>query len=409
LGDDGGGNRSGAEEYRLDEGGGPVNVLMIGLGDSGLDQSGSEPVRRHLEYARRIGGHIDLVVDSPAGGTTEFGALTVHRTGTGRVQFPIAAYRLALAASKKNPPDLITTQDPFATALAGLWLRRALRRPLLVQNHSCFLFNPDWIAERPVLFRAYHLLARYTLPRADAWRVVNTAEREIYIRKLGLPGGRVHVLPVPCDLDVFSKRRSADAITESRKRRGLPPGAPVIAWAGRPVRFKRLPLLFQAFAGVREKISTARLILAGRKDLAREDLDRVVREFHLEGSIIWAGELAPSALADMFSIADVFLYASVYEGFGRVLAEAGAAGLPVVATATAGARDIVEDGRTGFLVPIEDAPALARRASELLADPASRRKMGAAAREIIPMKYSPEKMFDGIVAQWRETAAEGMR
>jgi hypothetical protein len=55
---------------------------MIGLGDAGLDHPGSEPVRRHLEYARRAGGHIDLVVDSPSGGITEFGALTVHRTGS---------------------------------------------------------------------------------------------------------------------------------------------------------------------------------------------------------------------------------------------------------------------------------------------------------------------------------------
>ena len=386
-----------------------MNVLMIGLGDSGLDQSGSEPVRRHLEYARRIGGHIDLVVDAPAGGRTDFGALTVHRTGTNRVRFPDAAYRLALAAGKENPPDLITTQDPFATALAGFWLRRALRRPLLIQNHSCFLFNPHWIAERPVRFRAYHLLARFLLPRADAWRVVNTAERDIYIRRLGLPGGRVCVLPVPTDLAIFSKPRAAGAVSECRNRWRMPPGAPVIVWAGRPVRFKRLPLLFQAFAGIREKNPAARLIVAGRKELAQEDLDRAARNLNIEDALTWTGELAHSELADAFSIADIFLYPSIYEGFGRVLAEAGAAGLPVVATATAGARDIVEDGRTGFLVPIEKASALARRACELLADPVLRRNMGTAAHKIIPVKFPPEKMFDGIVSQWRETAAAGTR
>ncbi len=386
-----------------------MNVLMIGLGDSGLDQPGSEPVRRHLEYARRIGGHIDLVVEMPAGGRTDFGALTVHRTGTNRVRFPDAAYRLALAAAKENPPDLITTQDPFATALAGFWIRRALRRPLLIQNHSCFLFNPHWIAERPIRFRAYHLLARFLLPRADAWRVVNTAERDIYIRRLGLPGGRVRVLPVPCDLAIFSKPRVAGTVSEWRNRWRMPPGAPVIAWAGRPVRFKRLPLLLQAFSGIREKNPEARLLIAGRKELAREDLDRIVRGFHLEESVTWTGELSPSELAVAFGLADVFLYASVYEGFGRVLVEAGAAGLPVVATATAGARDIVEEGRTGFLVPIEDASALARRACALLADPALRRNMGTAAQKILPKKFPPEKMFDGIVSQWRETAAAGTR
>ena len=386
-----------------------MNVLMIGLGDTGLDQPGSEPVRRHLEYARRIGGHIDLVVDAPAGGRTDFGALTVHRTGTNRVRFPEAAYRLALAAAKDNPPDLITTQDPFATALAGFWLRRVMRRPLLIQNHSCFLFNPHWIAERPVRFRAYHLLARYLLPRADAWRVVNAPEREIYIRKLGLPADRVRVLPVPCDLAVFSKSHVADAVAKSRNRWRMPPGAPVIAWAGRPVRFKRLPLLFKAFAEILGNFPRARLVVAGRKELAQDDLDRAARESGISESLVWTGELAPSELAHVYGLADIFLYASIYEGFGRVLVEAGAAGLPVVATATAGAREIVEEGRTGILVPIEDASALAQRASELLADPALRRKMGTAAHKIIPIKFSPEKLFDGIVSQWRETAAGGVR
>jgi 1,4-alpha-glucan branching enzyme len=386
-----------------------VNVLMIGLGDAGLDQPGSEPVRRHLEYARRAGGHIDLVVDAPSGGMSEFGALTVHRTGTGRVKFPLAAYRLARAAAEKHPPDLITTQDPFATALVGLWLRRALRRPLLIQNHSCFLFNPYWIGERPVLFRAYHALARYALPRADAWRVVNTAEREIYIRKLGLPGGRVRVLPVPCNVAAFAKPRASDTDTEIRNRWRLPPGAPVIAWAGRPVRFKRLPLLFQAFAGIREQFPAARLVIAGRKNLAQENLDRAIQKFHLEDAVIWTGELAPADLAEVYNLAEVFLYSSIYEGFGRVLVEAGASGLPVVATTTAGARDILEENRTGFLVPLEDAPALARRACDLLSDPELRRRLGTAAQERVPEKFSPEKLFDGIVSQWRDTAGAGVK
>jgi glycosyltransferase involved in cell wall biosynthesis len=386
-----------------------MNVLMIGLGDSGLDRPDGEPVRRHLEYARRIGGHIDLVVDSSSGGVSDYGALTVHRTGAGRILFPAAAYLLARDVAKKRPPDLITTQDPFATALAGFWLRQAIRRPLLIQNHSCFLFNRYWIAEQPIRFRAYHALARYLLPRADAWRVVNTAEREIYVHKLGLPTARVRVLPVPCGLLGFSLTPAPDAAAAIRNRLHLPPAAPVIIWAGRPVRFKRLPLLFAAFAEIRLSQPEARLLIAGRKELAQEDLERAARENRIEDALVWGGELTPSSLAAAFGIADVLLHSSIYEGFGRVLVEAGAAGVPVVATATAGAREIVEESRTGYLVPIEDGAALARRASELLSDPAARRRMGTAAREILPVKFAPDKMFEGIVSQWRETADTGVR
>jgi glycosyltransferase involved in cell wall biosynthesis len=110
----------------------------------------------------------------------------------------------------------------------------------------------------------------------------------------------------------------------------------------------------------------------------------------------------------MYASADVFLYPSIYEGFGRVMVEAGASGLPVVATATAGAADILRDGETGLLAPVEDASALAQRAGELLADPARRARMGNAAREWIRAQFDPDRAFDAIVSQWRDAAAKGL-
>jgi 1,4-alpha-glucan branching enzyme len=386
-----------------------MNLLMIGLGDSGLDDPNREPVGRHLEYARRIGGHIDLIVESPSGGVSDYGAFTVHRVGVSRARFPFAAYRLAREAARKHAPHLITTQDPFATALAGIWLRRTLKRPLLIQNHSCFLFNRYWIAERPLMFRALHLLARLLLPHADAWRVVNTRERAIYVERLGLPAERVLVLPVPCDLSEFARARIADLIAAARERLPFASGAPMVFWAGRPVRFKRLPLLFEAFARIRAKFPDAKLVVAGRKELAQEDLDGAARQAGLGESLVWTGELARADLAGMYGAADIFLYPSIYEGFGRVLVEAGAAGLPVAATDTAGAADILADGETGFLVPIEDAGELARRSIELLSDPELYSRMSAAAQERIRTRFDPEKMYSGIVSQWRETAEKGMR
>jgi 1,4-alpha-glucan branching enzyme len=386
-----------------------MNILMIGVGDAGLDDRSSEPVARHLEYARRIGGHIDLVVDSPRGGDTDYGALTVRRTGTGRLRFPAAAFRLARQAADSRPPDLITTQDPFLTAWAGLWVRNAMRKPLLIQNHSSFLFNKHWLAERPVQFRALHWLARFTLPRADAWRVVNRRERDAYIEKLHLPADRVQVLPVPCDVSPFGKNHRAGQ-GNLRARWRIPDDVPVVIWAGRPVRFKRLPLLFAAFAEIRARFPSARLVVAGRKELAQEDLDRAAQTHRLDGdALVWTGELAHGELAALFSMADVFVYSSIYEGFGRVLVEAGAAGLPAVSTATAGAADIVCDGETGYLTPLEDARTLAWRGGELIADRKLRARMGAAAREHVRRQFDPARMSAGIVDQWRAVAAENLR
>jgi glycosyltransferase involved in cell wall biosynthesis len=386
-----------------------MNILMLGVGDAGLDDPRSEPVRRHLEYARRAGGRIDLVVDAPSGGVSDHGGLVVHRTGSGRLGYPSAALRLAREAAGRRMPDLIAAQDPFLTALAGWRLRRALRRPLLIQNHSSILFNPLWLSERPLFHRALHLTARMLLPRADAWRVVNTAERRMYVERLGLPAGKVKVIPVPCDLESSSSRLLTAAVERMRGRLRLPPDAPIILWAGRPVRFKRLPVLYAAFAKVRASFPAARLVIAGRRALAQEDLARREAELGIADLTVWVEDLAHAELAGLYGAAAVFLFPSRYEGFGRVLVEAGAAGLPAVATATAGATDIVREGVTGYLTPVEDAGALADRAGRLLADPGLRARMGADAREWVRAQFDPRRLLDDVVDQWRETAAAGVR
>ncbi len=238
--------------------------------------------------------------------------------------------------------------------------------------------------------------------------MVNAAERKIYIDRLKLPADRVRVLPVPCDVMEFERVRSADDDAGIRRRLSLPAEAQVVLWAGRPVKFKRLPLLFRAFAEIRKDFPQAKLVVAGRKDLAQEDLELAAREAGLGESLVWTGELDHAELAGLYAAADVFLYPSIYEGFGRVMVEAGAAGLPVVATATAGALDIVRDGETGFLTPIEDTHALADRVRQLLHDPKLRSAMGAAARKWIRAAFDPDRAYDAIVDQWREVAALGL-
>jgi glycosyltransferase involved in cell wall biosynthesis len=91
---------------------------------------------------------------------------------------------------------------------------------------------------------------------------------------------------------------------------------------------------------------------------------------------------------------DVFVSASRTEAFGMAMAEALACGVPVVATATEGAREIVEDGRTGLIVPIGDAEAVAGAVASLLEDERLRLAFGARASESARERFGLERMVE---------------
>jgi len=376
---------------------------MLGVGNGVLRDASSEPVRRHLEYAHRAQGHIDLIVASGKRGHVEHSpALRVLYTGGRRLMYPGVALRLARKAAREFPPDLVTSQDPFGTALVGLLVSRQLGCPLLVQNHSSFYTSPEWVRERPVFFRSLLLLGRFTLRRADGYRLVNSIEARYYTEHLGLSPGRMRVLPVPCQLGQFLEHRELGELRSKRAAMGIAAEDPVCLWVGRPARVKRLPVLLQAFRLIRIRVPRARLVLVTDPCQAQEDLQRVQDKEGLGDEVIWAGSAGFAELPLYYQMADVFLFSSAYEGFGRVLVEAGAAGRPAVSTRTAGAQQIIQDGRTGYLVDIGNAQALADRAVQLLLHPELRARMGQEARACVREQFDPDKAFDAIVGQWRE-------
>ena len=378
-----------------------MNLLMLGVGAAGLDDPRSEPVQRHLEYARRMGGHIDLIVDSPQLMRIDHGpGLRVWTTGSGRASYIARATALALRTAAERPPDLITTQDPFLTAYVGLSLRRHLHRPVIIQNHSSFLGEPYWVHERPVVYRALRELARALLRRADGWRVVNEREREYYVERLRLPPDRVRVLPVPCRIEPFLADPAPSEVGRRRAELGLGATDNVLLWVGRPVRVKRLPILFSVFERVRAEHPGARLVLVGDPSLVPDE----ERHTPLPQGAVWAGQAAFDDLPAFYALADVFVLTSSYEGFGRVLVEAGAAARPAVATATAGARDIIGHGETGFLAPVDDSRSLAAHVRTLLAAPAQAQALGRAARQHVRAVFDPERAFNAIASHWREVA-----
>ena len=370
-----------------------MHLLMISLDSSLLGDPHGNTVTRHIAYAERV-GQISVIVYTPASdpktATRLSDRLIVYPTNVRTPYlFPWAAYRLGVRIHRRQRADLITTQDPFATGLIGLWLKWRLRIPLNVQNHSTFFNNRAWIAERPLRNRALHAIGKFVVRRADTHRVLTEGEKRHYLA-MGIPGERVIVLPTPTDVALFAVPQPPQRIAALRESLGLAPDAPVILWVGLPARVKHVELLLDAYRRVRSAHPATRLVMAGDFSGRPE----FVRAAQAEG-VIFSGRVAHDDLAAYYQMASVYAHSSRYEGFGKVLVEALAAGTPVVSTDGDGPRDIVRQGDTGLLTA-HTPGALAGAIAALLDDPARARAMGAAGQADVLARFDYERQLDAV-------------
>jgi glycosyltransferase involved in cell wall biosynthesis len=110
----------------------------------------------------------------------------------------------------------------------------------------------------------------------------------------------------------------------------------------------------------------------------------------------------PKAVAGYYQAADVYVHAARADTFPNTVLEALACGIPVVATAVGGIPEQVEDGRTGFLVPVGDAPALAERLTQLLSEHDLRVRLGIQAAAAARSRFDLERQADAYLDWYRD-------
>ena len=141
-----------------------------------------------------------------------------------------------------------------------------------------------------------------------------------------------------------------------------------------------------AARAVRAAEPTVNFLLVGPRDSdSRDDLsDEELLE--LSRSVTWVG--ARDDVKDILSLADIFVFPSIYrEGVPRVLLEAASMGLPMVAADIPGSRDVVEDGKNGFLVPPRDSASITASVLALVRSPELRARFGRNSRELAVSRF----------------------
>lgn len=174
---------------------------------------------------------------------------------------------------------------------------------------------------------------------------------------------------------------------------------PVVGMLGRLSPWKGQHIFLDAISMVRERFPNVRFQIVGAALFGEQEYERQIKaqaeRLGLENALEWTGFRAdaPQLLRQM----DVVVHASTTgEPFGQVIVEAMLASKPVVATNGGGVPEIVEEGRTGFLVPMNDASALGAAIISLLEDPVTARRMGQAGRQRALNCFSIQKTVRGI-------------
>ncbi|MBX5489261.1 MAG: glycosyltransferase, partial [Mycolicibacterium hassiacum] len=212
------------------------------------------------------------------------------------------------------------------------------------------------------------------------------------------PASKFTVVRLGLDLE---RRIAAPEGARERVRSELGVGRDqfLVVWLGRMTEIKRVDDLLRIFAVLRRRGVDAVLALVGDGP-NRADLQRLADELGVADAVRFAGFRAD--VGSVFRACDAVALTSANEGTPVSLIEALAAGCAVVTTDVGGARDVVDDGRAGFLVPAGDLDGFADRLEELAGSPELRRRLGEAGRKHVFARYSVDRLVRDIDTLYRE-------
>jgi glycosyltransferase involved in cell wall biosynthesis len=273
---------------------------------------------------------------------------------------------------RRERPLIVHTHTSKA-GFIGRAAARLARVPAVIHQPHGHIFYGYWGPRRTALY--------ITLERCAArWTdtIVTLTGRGMEEHLAHGIGRRSQYAVVPSGVPTTALRARRPGRAAVRARLGIPADAFVIVAVGRLVAVKGFDVAVRALSRLRAAVPSATLLLVGDGP-ERHALEAQARAEGVAAAVRTTGVV--DDVLPFLAGADVLAAPSRNEGMGRSIVEAMALGLPVVATRVGGIPDVVGEGETGRLVPVEDAAALATALIELASDPPLRAKLGDAAMD----------------------------
>ena len=301
-----------------------------------------------------------------------------------RKSYDLAAVRSILRVLREESVDIVNTHSGRDSFLAGVAARLSRRRPAVVRTRHLAM---------PITSRVSYAY----LPH----RVVTVSGyvKEYLVRE-GVPGERIVAVPTGIDTGRF-----ADVVAPPnlREELGLPPDALLVGTVS-VLRFKKgHRFLLEAAPSVLARFPNTVFLIVGSGP-QEKNLRDAIDSMGLSGSVRMLGHRED--VSGILLSLDLFVLPTLQEALGTAFLEAMATGRAVVGCRVGGVPEVVEEGKTGLLVPPEDPAALAEAILTLLADGELRARMGIAGRQSVMARYSVEEMCRRMWEVYRSLLSE---
>ena len=306
---------------------------------------------------------------------------------------------LAMARDEVDA-DVVHAHTWYAD-MGALWISTLYRIPLVVTLHSMEPLRP-WKADQ---LGSGYLVSSWIEKTAveSAHRVIAVSHkmREDILAHFGADPARVVVIHNGIDPELFKRTTARDALDRLGVR------APYVLFVGRITDQKGIFHLLEAAKALPAGVQV--VVCASAPDTPEIE-ERLRRAVAGQPNVKWINEMVPvPVVTQLYSHAAVFCCPSVYEPFGLINLEAMACEAPVVASAVGGILEVVEDGKTGLLVPPAQPAALAEALVRVLHSPDLARDMGKAGRRRVEEKFSWASVAERTEQVYAEAIAEFKR
>jgi glycogen synthase len=330
-----------------------------------------------------------------------------ERVGGKDVRFAPALETLSIGLAMARDPvdaDVVHAHTWYAD-MGALWISQLHRIPLIVTLHSMEPLRP-WKADQ--LGSGYLVsswIEKTAVEAAQRVIAVSHKMREDILAHFDADPSRVIVIHNGIDPELFKRTAARDALERLGVR------SPYVLFVGRITDQKGIFHLLEASRQLPAGVQIVVCASAPDTPEIEERLRRAVAELP---NVRWINEMVPvDVVTQLYSHAAVFACPSVYEPFGLINLEAMACETAVVASAVGGILEVVEDGKTGVLVPPARPEALAGALNALLANPAQARAMGQAGRRRVEAHFSwtaiaerTEQVYAEAIDEFQRTSGD---